>query len=142
MITGKDLIEMGYKPNKLFKKIIEHANNNNLAGDNLREYINSIQPVYIEPHKNPVQFYKNIKPENEEENGNVETVLRDMNLLMVTPTIEVGAVMPDACPTGLGQIPVGGIVGAKNAIHPSMHSSDICCSVMMTNFGKTNNIIL
>jgi RNA-splicing ligase RtcB len=46
--------------------------------------------------------------------------------------------MPDACPTGEGQIPVGGVVVARNAIHPSMHSADICCSVMMTNFGFTD----
>ncbi|BBI90595.1 tRNA splicing ligase [Tenacibaculum phage PTm1] len=56
---------------------------------------------------------------------------------MKTPTVVNGSVMPDACPTGeLGQIPVGGVVVTKNAIHPSMHSADICCSVMMTNFGK------
>lgn len=136
MITGKDLIEMGYKPNKLFKEAIEYANANNLSGDALREYMDSIQPVHIEPYKEPLLFHKNIRPETEEEQVNVEMVLRDMNLLMVTPTIQAGAVMPDACPTGEGQIPVGGVVVAKNAIHPSMHSADICCSVMMTNFGK------
>lgn len=136
MITGKDLIEMGYKPNKLFKEAIEYANENNLSGDTLREYMDSIQPIYIDPHKEPLNFHKNIRPETEEEQGNVEMVLRDMNLLMITPTIQAGAVMPDACPTGEGQIPVGGVIVAKNAIHPSMHSADICCSVMMTNFGK------
>jgi tRNA-splicing ligase RtcB len=136
MITGKYLIEMGYNPNKLFKKAIEYANVNNLIGDALREYMDSIQPTYIDPHKEPIKFHKNIRPENEEEKDNVEKVLRDMNLLMVTPTIKTGAIMPDACPTGEGQIPVGGIVVAKNAIHPSMHSADICCSVMMTNFGN------
>lgn len=138
MITGKDLIEMGYKPNKLFKDAIQYANNNNLSGDALRNYMDSIQPTHIDPYKEPLEFYKNIRPENEEEQGNVEMVLRDMNLLMVTPTIIKGAVMPDACPTGDGQIPVGGVVVAKNAIHPSMHSADICCSVMMTNFGNTD----
>lgn len=137
-ITGKDLIEMGYKPNKSFKKAIEYANTNNLSRESLREYMDGIQPVHIEPYKEPLNFHKNIYPETEEEQGNVEMVLRDMNLLMVTPTIQTGAVMPDACPTGEGQIPVGGIVVAKNAIHPSMHSADICCSVMMTNFGDVN----
>lgn len=127
---------MGYKPNKLFKEAIEYANANNLSGEALREYMDSIQPVHIEPYKEPLGFHKNIRPENEEEQNNVEMVLRDMNLLMVTPTIQAGAVMPDACPTGEGQIPVGGIVVSKNAIHPSMHSADICCSVMMTNFGR------
>lgn len=65
----------------------------------------------------------------------MESVLSTMTELMKTPTLVSGAVMPDACPTGDGQIPVGGVVIAKNAIHPSMHSADICCSVMMTNFG-------
>ena len=59
-----------------------------------------------------------------------------MESLMKTPTIVNGAIMPDACPTGEGQIPVGGVVVAKNSIHPAMHSADICCSVMLTNFGK------
>ncbi|MEO0733084.1 MAG: RtcB family protein, partial [Bacteroidota bacterium] len=58
---------------------------------------------------------------------------------MRTPTLVAGAVMPDACPTGApGQIPVGGVVAARNAIHPAMHSADICCSVMMTNFGDAD----
>ena len=35
-------------------------------------------------------------------------------------------------------IPVGGIAVTKNAIHPSMHSADICCSVMMTNLGNVS----
>jgi len=66
----------------------------------------------------------------------VEAVHRHMEELMKTPTILEGAVMPDACPAGgKGSIPVGGVVAAKNAIHPAMHSADICCSVMMTSFG-------
>jgi tRNA-splicing ligase RtcB (3'-phosphate/5'-hydroxy nucleic acid ligase) len=135
MITGRDLIEMGYAPSRLFKQAIEHANANGLSGDALREYMDSIQPVYVEPHDEPVRFHRNIRPESDDEVANYEAVLRDMDALMVTPTIQAGAVMPDACPTGEGQIPVGGVVVAKNAIHPSMHSADICCSVMVTNFG-------
>lgn len=135
MITGKDLIEMGYKPNKLFKDAIEYANKNNLTGDALRQYMDSIQPIHINPHKEHLDFYKNIRPENEEEIENVNSVMDAMKSIMVTPTVINGCVMPDACPTGEGQIPVGGVVVAKNAIHPSWHSADICCSVMMTNFG-------
>jgi RNA-splicing ligase RtcB len=138
MITGKDLIEMGYSPNKLFKKIIDYANVNNVSGDDLRDYIDSIQPEYVEPHSEPIAFYKNISAETIEEQDNVNMVLRDMNSLMNTPTIVTGAIMPDACPTSDGQIPVGGVVVTKNAIHPSMHSADICCSVMVTNFGIMN----
>ncbi|TMM56621.1 RtcB family protein [Maribacter algarum] len=70
---------------------------------------------------------------------NVNSVLESMDILMRTPTLVDGAVMPDACPAGpKGTIPVGGVVAAKNAIHPGMHSADICCSVMLTDFGSAD----
>src|SRR3546814_2311088 len=60
--------------------------------------------------------------------------------LMRVPTIVAGAVLPDACPAGSapGTIPVGGVAAAKNAIHPGMHSADICCSMAFTNLGSTD----
>ncbi len=138
MITGNDLINLGFKPGKWFKEAIEYANHNQLSGDSLKKYIESIRPKYLEPLSQPIDYFKNIKAETEEEIDNVESVFSTMNELMKTPTLIAGAVMPDACPTGDGQIPVGGVVVAKNAIHPSMHSADICCSVMMTNFGMVS----
>lgn len=135
-ITGKTLIELGYRPGKWFKKAIEYANQNNLVGDKLSKYLEVVSPIIHEPHKHAVEYFKNIKAESEEEMDNVQQVFATMDELMKTPTITNGAVMPDACPTGsVGQIPVGGVVAAKDAIHPSMHSADICCSVMMTSFG-------
>jgi RNA-splicing ligase RtcB len=136
MITGKDLIELGFKPAKWFKDAIDHANQHDLRGNRLKEYVESIRPKFVEPHSEPVSFHQNIRAETEEETDNVNMVLATMHDLMKTPTLIGGAVMPDACPTGPGQIPVGGVVIARNAIHPSMHSADICCSVMMTNFGR------
>ncbi|OYU96588.1 MAG: RNA-splicing ligase RtcB [Bacteroidetes bacterium B1(2017)] len=138
MITGKDILDLGFKPAKWFKDVIEYANQNQLSGNSLKDYIEQVRPKYIEPHSEPIDFYKNISAETEEEAGNVKMVLDTMTVLMKTPTLVGGAVMPDACPTGEGQIPVGGVVIAKNAIHPSMHSADICCSVMMTNFGMVS----
>ena len=135
MITGQDLLNLGFKPGKWFKEAIAYANDNQLSGDELFGYLETFRPKYIEPFSEPVSFYQNIKAETGEEILNVESVLSTMRELMITPTLVGGAVMPDACPTGPGQIPVGGVVIAKNAIHPSMHSADICCSVMMTNFG-------
>lgn len=134
MITGKHLVELGFKPGKWFREAIDYANQNELSGDSLKNYLDSINPKFIYPHADPIDFHKNIKAETEEEVANVESVFDCMKELMVTPTLVGGAVMPDACPTGKGQIPVGGLVVSKNAIHPSMHSADICCSVMMTNF--------
>lgn len=135
MITGKELIELGYRPSKWFRDAIDFANENNLSGESLIEYLKAASPTVIEPHEEPVAFFENIKASSEEEIANVKDVLATMGGLMKTPTLVGGAVMPDACPTGEGRMPVGGIAVAKNAIHPAMHSADICCSVMMTNFG-------
>lgn len=140
MVNGNTLIELGYKPDKWFKDAILFANDNSLQGDALKQYLESVCPppvIEIEPHKEPIPYIKNIIAETEDEISNVESVFNTMNVLMKTPTVVKACVMPDSCPTGeLGQIPVGGVVVSKSAIHPSMHSADICCSVMMTNFGK------
>lgn len=139
-ITGKEIIAMGYRSAKWFPEAIEHINKHKL---NTKEI-----DMYLEPHKlpEPIEMLKeakpfaiNIKAENEEESDNVTKVVNSMYALMKTPTVVTGAVMPDACPTGpIGTIPVGGVVVTENAIHPGMHSADICCSVMLTDLGKVN----
>jgi hypothetical protein len=48
MITGKDLINLGYKPNKLFKDAINYINNNGLTIEDIRTYMDSIQPNNME----------------------------------------------------------------------------------------------
>ena len=106
----------------------------------LTDYLEQFKsPDPIPLHDKPIAFSINIKAENEEEKENVDKVINSMQTLMKTPTLVDGAIMPDACPAGPdGTIPVGGVVVAKNAIHPGMHSADICCSVMLTDFGKAN----
>jgi RNA-splicing ligase RtcB len=138
MITGKDLINLGYEPSKLFKQALIHINANNLSTDAIRSYMDSIQPVHIKPHSEPIGFHLNIRAETPDEFANFESVIHDMRSLLITPTLVSAAVMPDACPTGGGEIPVGGVVVARNAIHPGFHSADICCSVMSTNVGKAD----
>lgn len=63
-----------------------------------------------------------------------------MAALMRLATAVAGAVMPDACPAGaaLGTIPVGGVVATRDAIHPGMHSADICCSVAISVLGDVD----
>lgn len=136
-ITGKTLIDLGYSPGKWFGEAITYANKHELSGKPLIDYLESIKPPKpIEPHVITVPYYKNIKGKTQEELDNISAVYKTMEVLMKTPTVVNGAVMPDACPTGeIGQIPVGGVVVTENAIHPSMHSADICCSVMYTNMG-------
>lgn len=135
-ITGKDLVEMGFRPGKWFREALAHVNEEKLQGEDLKSYLLAHEPQIIEPHVNGPAYSKNIRAENENERENVERVFETMDAVMKTPTAVKGAVMPDACPAGpIGQIPVGGVVATRNAIHPAMHSADICCSVMMTSFG-------
>lgn len=137
-ITGNELIELGFKPKKWFAEALAFINENQLEEKEMEEYLKQFKaPEPIPLNENPADFIINIRAENDAEIDNVEKVLKTMKALMKTPTLIGGALMPDACPTGPeGHIPVGGLVIAKNAIHPGFHSADICCSVMLTDFGK------
>lgn len=77
-----------------------------------------------------------LSPTGPAEERNLALVLQDMERLMQVPTVLRGAVMPDACPAG--PIAVGGVVETENAIHPGLHSADICCSVMATVFADAD----
>lgn len=138
-ITGKNLIRLGFKSGKWFPEALDHINSNRLEGDEMLGYLEQFRPEPImDLHTGAAAYSINIKAENELEKSNVNAVLESMDILMRTPTLVDGAVMPDACPAGpKGTIPVGGVAVAKNAIHPGMHSADICCSVMLTDFGST-----
>ena len=137
MITGKTLIDLGYEPSKWFSSVIQYANTNDLSIEELHNHISSVIPKVIEPLSSPIDFHKNILADNEHEQKNIDSVYEAMNSLLTIPTAVNAAVMPDACPTGKDEIPVGGIIATKNAIHPRMHSADICCSVMATDLGHT-----
>ena len=140
-LNGKDLIKLGYHPGPWFKNALSHLNTQNRewSAVEIKAYLDTQAPQLIDPHSESIAYHRNIAAETEDEQENVAAVFRTMEALMYTPTLVDGAVMPDACPTGkTGQIPVGGVAVARNAIHPAMHSADICCSVMMTSFGDTD----
>ena len=139
-ITGNHLLELGFKQGKWMKEAIQYINANELSELELQAYLEQFKsPDPIALHAKPIAFSINIKAENKEEEANVAQVVNSMQTLMKTPTLVDGAIMPDACPAGPdGTIPVGGVAVAKNAIHPGMHSADICCSVMLTDFGKAD----
>jgi RNA-splicing ligase RtcB len=140
MTTGKDLLDLGFKSGKWFKEALEHINAHALEGDALLAYLREVGPPPALPLlPEPRPFFENIRADTAVEQQNIDYVRLSMQQLMRTPTVVTGAVMPDACPAGPpGTIPVGGVVVARQAIHPGMHSADICCSVMLTNLGKTD----
>lgn len=138
-INGHTLIDLGYKPGAWFRTAIEHINENELANEEMIDYLEQFKPApSIELFEKPVPFSINIKAENELEQNNIDKVVETMNTIMHTPTVVSGTIMPDACPTGPKSMPVGSIVATKNAIHPGFHSADICCSLMLTDFGKVD----
>ncbi len=75
-------------------------------------------------------------PTSETERDNQERSIKHMEEMMAIPVVKTAAIMPDACPAG-GGITVGGIIGVENAIIPSAHSADICCSMRTTFFEST-----
>jgi tRNA-splicing ligase RtcB (3'-phosphate/5'-hydroxy nucleic acid ligase) len=144
-ITGKTLIEWGLKPGPWFPRALEAAQA--ALADGLDEAGARGAALACAPKpvaemglrkQGEVAHFVNAEPESPEELANIELVERHMTELMRVPTIVAGAVMPDACPSGYapGTIPVGGVIAAKEAIHPGMHSADICCSVALTVFDR------
>ena len=141
MITGKNLIALGYEPNRLFGKALEHINKYNLSEKDIHDFLKEFfkPDEVIEPFEKPVNYIINLETNNEDEINNLSAITATMDVLMKTPTVVAGVIMPDACPTGeQGQIPVGGVVVTENSIHPSMHSADVCCSVMSSDLGKVD----
>jgi tRNA-splicing ligase RtcB len=140
-ITGKTLIGMGYKSGPWFPAAIMAAQAVADAGGDeaaIRAAVEKLAPPPTVPLRAAGQLAHrmNIRAEGPHETENVAAVERHMSELMRVPTVRAGAVMPDACPAGAapGTIPVGGVIAAENAIHPGMHSSDICCSMAVTIF--------
>ncbi|MEO0860041.1 MAG: RtcB family protein [Pseudomonadota bacterium] len=147
--TGKDLIEAGLAPGPVLGATLAQANaasdrdtataivrhavvQSQAAAAAKAARLDGLRPT---PRDDPPGFAIHLTPQTEDEVENAAAVQATMQSLMRTPTLEAGAVMPDACPAGpKGTIPVGGVVAARGAIHPGMHSADICCSLFATAF--------
>ena len=140
-ITGKTLIDWGYGPGSWFADAIAAAETRRQEGADEAEIKAAIDRL-VPPRRlslrapSGLAHRLNIRPQGPAEIENLAAVERHMTELMLVPTIKAGAVMPDACPSGSapGTIPVGGVAATENAIHPGMHSSDICCSLAVSTF--------
>jgi RNA-splicing ligase RtcB len=144
-ITGKTLIEWGYAPGPWFAAAIAAAEAARASGAHesaIRAVVAGHAPA---PDPDPVAlrahgdlpYTLNIRAEEAGDADNIAMVEKHMADLMRVPTLAAGTVMPDACPSGAapGTIPVGGVVAAREAIHPGMHSADICCSMAVSVLG-------
>ena len=144
--SGADLIAWGHRPGPQFPALLAEVARAEAEGadrDAIRARLASALPV--PPAHLPLQakgavpLHVNLVAEDADEAANRAAVIATMTEVLRTPTVTAGAILPDACPAGpLGTIPVGGVAAAVNALHPGMHSADICCSVMMTDLGEVD----
>lgn len=145
-VTGDHLKDWGHRPGAQFPALLKKANEMRAEGYGLlrirQELEGDIPPApQVKELRAPgeLAFEENIRADHPDEEDNIAKVRETTTALMRVPTIEAGAIMPDACPAGpVGTIPVGGVAAARNAIHPGMHSADICCSVMITDLGDAD----
>lgn len=136
-ITGRTLLDWGYEQGAWFGPAIKAANEAVARGDDPRAAVAANKPPPFIPLRDVGKpFFKNIVPEDPNEVLNVVMVEETMRELMRVPTVEAGAIMPDACPAG--EICVGGVVATKDAIHPGCHSADICCSMGISVLGMVD----
>jgi len=143
LLSGDDLIEAGWQPGPRLGEALRRADEYEKRGIVDRAYLIKLLrrdlPDVAEKLKmrqEPVGFTEAIAATNAEDERNIGAVRRCMRELLCAPVIERGAVMPDACPAGSAPatIPVGGAIAVRNAIIPSAHSADICCSMHATFF--------
>lgn len=142
IITGKTLRDWGYPQGAWYGAGITAGEAVRAAGGDevaIRAAIDACAPPPALPlrERGALPYHVNIVAEMEGDEANIAAVRAHMEELMRLPTVRAGAIMPDACPSDVkpGTIPVGGVVATESAIHPGMHSADICCSVALTSFG-------
>ena len=132
--SARDLLAMGCRQGPEIPSVLAIVNARPHTAEDVRSVIRAhTAPDPLPLLENPVSRQWNITAQDEHEAANVSAVRETMEAVLRTPVAVAGAVMPDACPAGpVGTIPVGGVVGLRNAIAPGMHSADICCSLMLT----------
>lgn len=134
-ITGRDLIDAGFPQGPEFGKALADVNAKGLTGNDLSAWVLNNKPSPRLQLQDAPELIVNLEASTPEEIENRANAIETMNVVMLTPTVTAGVIMPDACPAGpIGTIPVGGVIASKGAIHPGMHSADICCSMMVTEF--------
>ena len=143
VLTGEELIEAGWLEGPDIGILLRKAQEYEARGITDRTYllkllrrdVPQIKPK-IALRTEPAPHSEAIEPTGTDDTITISNVRKLMRELLHTPVVEQGALMPDACPAGHAKatIPVGGAIAVRNAIIPSAHSADICCSMHATFF--------
>lgn len=142
-LTGQDILDAGYPSGPIIGEMLKATREYAGRGITDRKYVLKLLKREFPPpapkatmRSEPAPIVEAIEATSEEEEKNVAAVRRCMRELLKTPVVTRGAVMPDACPAGPAPatIPVGGVIAVENALIPSAHSADICCSMYTSVF--------
>lgn len=149
LFKESDLIAAGYTAGPHFKALAATIEELEAKGITDKKYALKLLKRRIPPNdpkailrENPLPFSEAIHVQTDDEKANLQQVRKRMNELMRVPVVQAGTVLPDTCPAGTGEavIPVGGVIAVENAIIPSAHSSDICCSMFATFYEERSSI--
>lgn len=141
LINGQDLIDAGWESGPMIGEMLAKVDEYEARGITDAKYIIKLlkrdfiaPPPKMQMREKAAPFSEAIRPETKEEKANVTSVRKKMDELLKAPVITRGAIMPDACPASMQKavIPVGGAIAVENAIIPSAHSADVCCSMYAT----------
>jgi len=149
-INGNDLLTLGWDSGPKLGEALSRANRvmkkKKLTKDEvlaLPEFRNPpVKIPKLRPCTEPNSLEVALHPETRTNKDNYDKVLSQMSNLLKMPKIIRGSVMPDACPAGgeKANITVGGAIEVENAIIPSAHSADICCSMYATFFRSSEEV--
>ncbi len=148
-LTAQDLIDAGWTPGPQFGEMLAKIADYEARGITDAKYILKLlkrdfvpPPPKLTMREEAAPFSEAISPQSKEEKENLASVRKKMTELLKTPVITQGAIMPDACPASMGKavIPVGGAIAVENAIIPSAHSADVCCSMFATFYHPRSEI--
>lgn len=143
LITGTDLLEAGWPQGPGLKNLLDSARALEARGITDPAYIIKLlerdfekEDPIIHMREKPLPFSEAIEATSALEEKNLSAVRKLMGELMRCPVVEKGAIMPDSCPAGSAEatIPVGGAIETRDAILPSAHSADVCCSMYASIF--------
>ncbi len=149
LLSSQDLIDAGYESGLQLKELLSKIAEYEARGISDPKYALKLLKRDVGPpppkhvmRESPVAWSEAIVPVTKEERENVDAVRKQMHQLLKTPVIARGAILPDACPAGKAPavIPVGGAIAVENAIIPSAHSADICCSMFATFYDERSSV--
>jgi tRNA-splicing ligase RtcB (3'-phosphate/5'-hydroxy nucleic acid ligase) len=147
-IKARDLLAAGWTEGRRLGAVLRRARELEAAGLPREDVLVRLEAEHprevrlAEPRGAPAPLAEALRAATAVEEANLAAVRARMAELLRMPVLARGAVLPDACPSGVARatIPVGGAIEAVNAILPGAHSADICCSMFATFFAANHPV--